>query len=343
MVVAFNILYAFVVLPNINGVSIVYTIVTLIAVALTYICILDIVIDNIVSAVFIDGERYSHAVTVALYVLVLMFFTNFAPMRYVNMSFENGYVQQFISQYDHNQSAEDDSNVTYTPTSTKVTDTYTISKSLPILSQYMIDTLPDDYKTYQVGEGIVWLLNDKDCKNFEILEYLQAVCKDHNYNPYRIMRKLFEDYLYTDVQDFESTATFDSENNLNLDYTQQEDESPEDFVKRMYLDIIKNFYSGSIDLDEIPVGTEDTQKYVFTVYFNETTQTYDIFSLYFYFDNDGNFISTHYDVVSISDKTIPIYSNYVDIIPSTQDDTFTETYREYHLDGQGYVLFKYYG
>lgn len=357
MMVAINIFYIFIVSENFyllvksNDIFLVaFTVLTILLTFLVCISILDILIKNIVYGFYNNNKKYNHIITLMFYVIFIYFFTNISAFRYydnlvstlvpssiqANNSVNNGNIEK-----DNNTSNKSDTYVTRKNTPQSM---ILVENSLLPIDDDISHDLKHDYTGYQVGNGVYWLLNDNDYKDIEFLNYLETVCKDNEYNPFRVTRLIFSDYLDTKVTtDFSSSVTFDTSNNLYIDYTQYENEDIDTYIKRMYYKIMRVFYSGDIDLTQVNIGKEDNQRYIFTVFFNEVTQTYDVFSLYFNFNSDDKFKSIHYDIVSISKNPISICSDYVDILPINQTDEAKEHYESYSINNYYYITFKYYG
>jgi hypothetical protein len=162
------------------------------------------------------------------------------------------------------------------------------------------------------------------------------------HNPFYTARKLLTEYLDITVRpnDFNSMEYEDYSNNLSIDFSQKRNESCEDYVRRIHYTLM-NLYTSGLDLSDVQVGDGDNQKYVFSAFYNSVTSTYDVLCLFFAYSGE-TVTNINYDLVSISENPIPVYSNYFDALPVYDGNSMVEKYQEYNIDDKYFVMFKYY-
>jgi hypothetical protein len=226
----------------------------------------------------------------------------------------------------------------YSPVVSTSNNAVYVSDDLPTLDSDIQTHIMKTYGMSNVNATVNWYI--QDTPDFELLKYLQSM--DCTHNPFYTARKLLTEYLDVTVRpnDFNVMEYENYSNNLKIDFSQASNESCEEYVKRIYSDIM-NVCTTGLDLSTVQIGDGDNQKYIFSAFYNDITSTYDVLCLFFAYSGE-TVTNINYDLLSISESAIPVYSNYFDILPVYDGNSMEEKYQEYNIDDKYFVMFKYY-
>lgn len=344
---ASNILYSMVSKNSLT--MVLFIVVHIVLILVIHFKVFDIFSKSFVYSIYSNSKQYLKFVNALTYLILIFSMSKLSVLQYKDNTIKllNKYSSSSIGTFQTISDSNDGTyttgtkvdNVSYTPLANTANNAIYISEDLTPLDSNILSEIVDSYEMPNVNAKI----NDytQGTSDLELLNYIQSM--DCYHNPFYTARKLISDYLDTSVtpSDFNTIQYEDCSNNLMLDYTQYDGETCEDYAKRVHSTILNQFCPSGLDLFNVEVGDSNDQKYIFSIYYNELTQTYDILCLFFKYDYDI-VTNINYDLVSISKEPIPVYSNYFDILPTYDNASMVERYQEYNISDNYYVMFKYY-
>lgn len=343
-----NIVYSMVSIKNIG--LIIFTIAHIIILLGIHLKVFDIFSKFFAYSLFANSKKFLKFTNTLTYLILIASLTNLSTLQYKDNTimllkrYSGNTTGTFQTNLDTDTETNDTliapvEDKTYIPLTYTSESAIYVAEDLAPLDYSIQAEIVNSYEMPNVDANI----NDytQGTSNLELLNYIQNM--NCHQNPFYTARKLISDYLYTTVtpSEFNTIQYEDCSNNLMLDYTQYDNETCEDYAKRIHSMILNQFCPSGLNLSNVEVGDSNDQKYIFSIYYNETTQTYDILCLFFKYDYD-RVTNINYDLVSIAEEPIPVYSNYFDVLPTYDNNSMVERYQEYDIDGEYYVMFKYY-